>query len=107
MGAHSIFQFIKFFAWEAKWVGRIMEARSREMTWLRKSKWLAFFMSFFWNIVPLFVSVISFTSFVLLGKGQLTVAIAFPALTAFSLLTSALTKVCIIMTQVSRKRSGH
>lgn len=79
------------------------------MTWLRKSKWISFLMAFFWDVVPLFVSVISFTSFVLIGKGELTVAIAFPALTAFGLLTGSLTKVpmfanIFVQTYASLKR---
>lgn len=86
-------QFIKFFAWEVKWVDRIMAARSREMAWLRKSKWTDFFVGFFWDIVPFGISIFSFMAFVLIAKGELTVAIAFPALTAFQLLTQALTKV--------------
>lgn len=86
-------QFIKFFAWEVKWVDRIMAARSREMQWLRKSKWTDFFVGFFWDIVPFGISIFSFMAFVLIAKGELTVTIAFPALTAFQLLTQALTKV--------------
>ena len=72
-----------------------MEARAREMQWLRRIKWLYFSTSFFWDIVPLVVTVISFMGFVLISKGELTVAIAFPALSGFSLLTQALTMVCI------------
>lgn len=70
-----------------------MEARSREMKWLRKSKWTDFFIGFFWDVVPFGISIASFMSFVLIAKGELTVAIAFPALTAFGLLTDSLTKV--------------
>lgn len=86
-------KFIKFFAWEEKWVERVMEARKREMMWLRKSKWLNFAMSFFWDVIPLVVTVISFMGYVLIAKGELTVAIAFPALSGFGLLTQALTMV--------------
>ena len=50
-------------------------------------------MTFFWDVVPLCVTVISFVVYVLVGKGELTVAIAFPALSAFGMLTQAVTMV--------------
>jgi hypothetical protein len=49
-----------------------------------------------WDIVPVLVSLISFSAFVLLTEGQLTVAVAFPALQTFALLTRALTLVRVI-----------
>jgi multidrug transporter EmrE-like cation transporter len=70
-----------------------MDARAREMAWLRKSKWLGFLTTFFWNVIPVIISIVSFICFVTVAKGKLTVAIAFPALSAFSLLTHALTMV--------------
>ncbi|KAF8318510.1 P-loop containing nucleoside triphosphate hydrolase protein [Clavulina sp. PMI_390] len=89
---HAI-KFIKFFSWESKWVDRVMEARKREMNWLRKFKWLSFAMTFFWDVVPLLVTVISFVAYILIGKGKLTIAIAFPALSAFSILTQSVTMI--------------
>ncbi|KAF8318512.1 P-loop containing nucleoside triphosphate hydrolase protein [Clavulina sp. PMI_390] len=89
-------KFIKFFAWESKWVDRVMEARQREMKWLRKSKWLNFAMTFFWDVVPLLVTVISFVVYVVIGKGELTIAIAFPAISAFGMLTQSVTMVPMI-----------
>lgn len=82
-----------FVVLSAKWVDRVMEARTRELRWLRKNKWLQFVMSFYWDVLPLTVTIISFMAFVLIGKGELTVAIAFPALNAFEILTEALTIV--------------
>ncbi|KAF8339574.1 uncharacterized protein EI90DRAFT_3151078 [Cantharellus anzutake] len=90
-------KFIKFFAWEAKWMERIMDMRKREVFWLRKSKILGFFLTFLWDVVPLVVCIISFTFFVLIGHGKLTVAIAFPALQALSILTESLTMIPMLM----------
>ncbi|SRR5258708_5611782 len=89
---------------------RIMDARKREILWLRKvghtlrprslrltalqSKILSFFMTFFWDVIPLVVCVISLAFFVLVAHGELTVAIAFPTLQALSILTQSLTMVC-------------
>ncbi|KAF8331910.1 uncharacterized protein EI90DRAFT_3154324 [Cantharellus anzutake] len=86
-------KFLKFFAWEAKWMERIMDARKREVFWLRKSKILQFVLAFLWDVIPLIVCVISFTFFVLVAHGELTVAIAFPALQALSILTQSLTMI--------------
>ena len=86
-----------------------MAARAREMGWLRKvrtayfqarlflillqSKLLYLALTITWDIVPVLVSLLSFSAFVLLAQGQLTVAVAFPALQTFGLLTRALTLV--------------
>lgn len=53
-------------------------------------------MSFFWDVVPLLVTVISFIAFVTIAHGELTVAIAFPAISGFALLTQSVTMVCLI-----------
>lgn len=50
-------------------------------------------MTFFWDVVPLLVTVVSFMAYVLISKGELTVAIAFPALSGFTLLTQSVTMV--------------
>jgi hypothetical protein len=33
-------KFIKFFAWEEKWIGKTMDAREVEMKWLIKGMWV-------------------------------------------------------------------
>jgi len=39
-------KFIKFFAWEEKWIGKTMDAREVEMRWLIKGIWIhAYFTS--------------------------------------------------------------
>ena len=53
-------------------------------------------MTFIWDVVPLVVCVISLAFFVLVAHGELTVAIAFPALQALSILTQSLTMVCLL-----------
>ena len=58
-----------------------------------QSKWIQFAMTFFWDVIPLLVTVVSFAAYVTIAKGELTVAIAFPALSGFALLTRSLTMV--------------
>ncbi|KAG8762089.1 hypothetical protein FRC11_011215 [Ceratobasidium sp. 423] len=82
-------KFIKFSAWESRWVNRVLEARSEELKWLRKLKVSFFFLGVMWDIVPILVSAISFSCFTLVAKKELTVAIAFP----FVMCTVALKRI--------------
>ncbi|KAF8756276.1 P-loop containing nucleoside triphosphate hydrolase protein [Rhizoctonia solani] len=69
-------KFIKFSAWESRWINRVLEARSDELKWLRKLK----------------------ISFFFLGMIQETadVDIAFPCITVFSMLSQSLTALPMI-----------
>lgn len=40
------------------------------------------------------MTILSFMAYALIAKGELTVAIAFPAISAFGLLTQSITMVC-------------
>ncbi|KAE9406993.1 hypothetical protein BT96DRAFT_963262 [Gymnopus androsaceus JB14] len=59
-------KFIKFFAWEYKWIDRAMAEREKEISWMLKGKYS----------IPILVSIISFFTYVLLGN-ELTVSVAF------------------------------
>ncbi|CAE6351129.1 unnamed protein product [Rhizoctonia solani] len=89
-------KFIKFSAWESRWVNRVLDARSDELKWLRKLKVSFFFLSMMWDIVPILVSAISFSCFTLIAKKELTVDIAFPCITVFSMLSQSLTALPMI-----------
>ncbi|CAE6476012.1 unnamed protein product [Rhizoctonia solani] len=89
-------KFIKFSAWESRWINRVLEARSDELKWLRKLKISFFFLGMMWDIVPILVSAISFSCFTLIAKRQLTVDIAFPCITVFSMLSQSLTALPMI-----------
>lgn len=69
-------KFIKFFAWEERWIQRAMDAREVEMRWMIKSRVNMVFFALIWIIAPILVSVIAFATFVLTG-GELSVSIAF------------------------------
>lgn len=86
-------KFIKFSAWESRWIGRVLEARSEELKWLRKLKVSYFFLGMMWDIVPILVSAISFSCFTLVAKRELTGDIAFPCITVFGMLSQSLTAV--------------
>lgn len=57
-----------------------------------------------WDVLPLCVSIISFSAFVLIAGGTLSVAIAFPVLSAFELFGQTLNMVrgCIIWAKFCR-----
>jgi len=87
-------KFIKFFAWEDKWIDRAMEARGKEMDWMVKCKscqdsslnhansleTLARINSVLfytlWTTAPILVSITSFSVYVMTGN-VLTVSTAF------------------------------
>ena len=69
-------KFIKFFAWENRWIDRASDARATEIKWMIKSRlnWVLF--QLLWSCAPVLVSIISFLVFVMNGS-KLTVSIAF------------------------------
>ncbi|KDQ49974.1 hypothetical protein JAAARDRAFT_42467 [Jaapia argillacea MUCL 33604] len=101
-------KFIKFFAWEERWIDRAMEARGVEMKWMVKARVNSVMFSALWTTAPILISLISFFTFVYQGK-QLTVAIAFTALSLYQMIRQPLNViptwiVQILQTGVALKR---
>ncbi|KAL4065666.1 hypothetical protein V8B97DRAFT_2010327 [Scleroderma yunnanense] len=104
----SSVKFIKFFAWENKWIGRVMDARAYEMGWMVKARINSIMFSAIWSSAPIFVSLISFAAYVYQGN-KLTVAIAFTAITLFNMIRQPLNifpsyVVQILQTMVAVRR---
>ncbi|KAJ7751710.1 hypothetical protein B0H16DRAFT_824510 [Mycena metata] len=78
----SSIKFVKFFAWENRWIERAMAAREEEMKWMAKIRANTVFLNAVWSVAPISLSVIAFFTFVWLGN-ELTVGIAFTAITLF------------------------
>ncbi|EGO00623.1 hypothetical protein SERLA73DRAFT_104969 [Serpula lacrymans var. lacrymans S7.3] len=72
-------KFVKFFAWEDRWIKRTFDAREIEMSWMIKSRINFMFFSLLWQSAPLIVSVVAFATYVFLG-GHLTIGTAFTVL---------------------------
>lgn len=89
-------KFLKFSAWETRWMRRILDARNAELEWLRGTKMDVFWMRLVWDAVPILISAISFTFFTLVAKRELTVDIAFPCITVFSMLGMSLAQVSCV-----------
>ncbi len=69
-------KFIKFFAWESRWIDRVSDARATEMKWMIKSRLNSIMFQLLWSCAPVLVSIVSFLVFVLQGN-ELTASIAF------------------------------
>ncbi|KAF8205407.1 multidrug resistance-associated ABC transporter [Mycena galopus ATCC 62051] len=104
----SSVKFIKFFAWEQRWIDRALKARGEELQWMIKGRINGVGFYFLWVMAPILISVISFLTFVLLGN-QLTVGTAFTALALFGMIRQPLNilpsfVVMILQTRVSLNR---
>ena len=98
-------KFVKLFAWEERWINRVMDSREAEMKWMVKGKCRCVNFFFFlkkngnkidlwdgfmifkgrfnsvlfyalWTFAPIFISITSFFTYVMLGN-QLTIGVAF------------------------------
>jgi ABC-type multidrug transport system fused ATPase/permease subunit len=104
----SAVKFIKFFAWEDRWIKRVMEARGVEMNWMVKARINSVMFTMIWTSAPILVSLISFFTFVYQGN-QLTVSVAFTSIALFSMIRQPLGVipawiVQILQTGVALKR---
>ena len=69
-------KFIKFFAWENRWIDRVSDARATEIKWMLKACLNSVQFHLLWSCAPVLVSICSFLAFVLQGN-ELTIGIAF------------------------------
>ncbi|KAJ7173895.1 hypothetical protein C8R43DRAFT_1094036 [Mycena crocata] len=101
-------KFIKFFAWEERWIARVLDAREVEMKWMIKSRLNSLMFFLIWASAPILLSTISFLTYVMLGN-ELTVGTAFTALALFGMIRSPLNVipgwvVTFVQTRVSLSR---
>ncbi|KAF8144221.1 ABC transporter type 1, transmembrane domain-containing protein, partial [Mycena galopus ATCC 62051] len=80
-------KFIKFFAWEERWIKRAMDAREVEMKWMIKSRLNSLMFFLIWALAPILLSTISFLTYVMLGN-QLTIGTAFTSIALFGMIRS-------------------
>ncbi|KAK0200579.1 hypothetical protein DFS33DRAFT_1362775 [Desarmillaria ectypa] len=92
-------KFIKFFAWEDRWIDRTMEARAKELKWLIKSRinWIMFYV--LWTTAPILVSIIAFFAYVVQGN-ELTISTAFTAISLFAMIRGPLNIIPMWIVQV-------
>ncbi|KAJ3509036.1 hypothetical protein NMY22_g16428 [Coprinellus aureogranulatus] len=80
-------KFIKFFAWEDRWIQRALDAREDEMKWMVKARINSVMFSFLWTLAPILVSVLSFFAYVWAGN-ELTISTAFTSIALFNMIRS-------------------
>ncbi|KJA19718.1 hypothetical protein HYPSUDRAFT_1094370 [Hypholoma sublateritium FD-334 SS-4] len=85
----SAIKIIKFFAWEDRWISRVLDDRATEMKWMVKARINMVIFMFLWACAPIFVSIAAFFAYVMSGH-QLTISTAFTALSLFSMVRAPL-----------------
>ncbi|TKY71949.1 ABC transporter C family member 2 [Spatholobus suberectus] len=90
---------VKYYAWESSFQSKVLIVRNDELSWFRKASLLGACNGFILNSIPVFVTVITFGVFTLLG-GDLTPARAFTSLSLFSVLRFPLFMLPNTITQV-------
>ncbi|KAI0275322.1 multidrug resistance-associated ABC transporter [Gloeopeniophorella convolvens] len=78
-------KFIKFFAWENRWIDRVSDARAAEIKWMIKARMNSVLFQLLWSCAPVLVSITSFLVFVMQGN-ELTVSIAFTSIALFNMI---------------------
>ncbi|KAJ7179617.1 hypothetical protein C8R46DRAFT_1074274 [Mycena filopes] len=99
----SAVKFIKFFAWEQRWIDRALKARATEISWIVKARINYIFFYCLWVTAPIFISVISFCVYVMLGN-QLTISTAFTAIALFSMIRQPLNIIPTFIVQLLQTR---
>ncbi|KAJ7619721.1 P-loop containing nucleoside triphosphate hydrolase protein [Roridomyces roridus] len=104
----SSIKFIKFFAWEDRWVEQVMKTRNEELRWQVKGNVNRLMLTAMWSIAPISLSLVSFFVYVWLGN-QLTVGTAFAAIAVFAIVRAPLNTipeyiVNLVNAQVSLQR---
>ncbi|KAI0357684.1 multidrug resistance-associated ABC transporter [Trametes cingulata] len=99
----SAIKLVKFFAWEDRWIQRVLHARHTELQCLVKARMNAVVFSLIQTCIPILVSVTSFLVFV--GRGnELTVGIAFTAITLFDTIREPFKGIQTSLVQVLQAR---
>ncbi|KAJ7187807.1 hypothetical protein C8R46DRAFT_876839 [Mycena filopes] len=96
-------KFVKFFAWEDRWIDRAMAARDEEIKWMAKNRTNSILFQAVWSTAPISLSLISFFTFVWLGN-ELTVGKAFAALALFSMIRNPLNTIPSYIIQLTQAR---
>ncbi|KAI9056461.1 multidrug resistance-associated ABC transporter [Trametes sanguinea] len=99
----SAVKFIKFFAWEDRWIERVLKAREVEMQWMIKARINSICFSLIWTCAPILVSVSSFATYVAQGN-ELTIGTAFTAIALFQMIRMPLNVIPAWIVQVLQSK---
>lgn len=88
----SSIKIIKFYAWELNFKHTIEQIRSKELKLLKKIGLYSVAQSFTWSCAPIVISIVSFSSFILIDKNNvLDINTAFVCLSLFNILSHPIT----------------
>ncbi|XP_047332548.1 ABC transporter C family member 12-like [Impatiens glandulifera] len=90
---------VKCYAWEKSFQSKVRCLRDDELSWFQKAKILSACNNFILNSIPVFVTVVSFGMFTVLG-GNLTPSKAFTSLSLFQVLRFPLNMLPNLITQI-------
>ncbi|TFK50258.1 P-loop containing nucleoside triphosphate hydrolase protein [Heliocybe sulcata] len=93
-------RFIKFFAWEGRWINRVMEARKNELYWIRRGRINVLLFHALYVLSPVLITLISFFTYVALGN-QLNVSTAFTALALYAMIRDPMNIIPIWLLQIA------
>ncbi|KAH9943429.1 multidrug resistance-associated ABC transporter [Epithele typhae] len=99
----SAVKFIKFFAWEDRWIQRVMEAREVEMQWMIKGRVNSVCFSLIWTCAPILVSVTAFLVYIAQGN-ELTIGTAFTAIALFQMIRAPLNVIPAWIVQILQSK---
>ncbi|KAJ8487830.1 hypothetical protein ONZ51_g3940 [Trametes cubensis] len=92
-------KFVKFFAWEERWIQRVMEARKLEMQWMVKAWVNSICLSLIWTCAPILVSVTAFFTYIAQGN-ELTIGTAFTSIALFQMIRLPLNVIPSFLVQL-------
>ncbi|KAH0579496.1 hypothetical protein H2248_002354 [Termitomyces sp. 'cryptogamus'] len=92
-------KFVKFFAWEERWVQRVMGMRGVEIAWMVKARINSVAFSLLWTSAPILISIISFFVYVIQGN-ELSISTAFTAIALFNMVRAPLNVIPTWIVQI-------
>ncbi|GAA6050693.1 hypothetical protein JCM3770_000895 [Rhodotorula araucariae] len=84
---------VKLFGWSTAWIERVDEQRREELRWLAFDFASRYAYTTLWAVISVLVPLVSFWAYVTLQGEELTVAVAFTALSLFSLIRGPLNQI--------------
>ncbi|KAE8223389.1 hypothetical protein CF319_g3574 [Tilletia indica] len=92
---------IRLCGWIPRWTERVLEQRKEELRYIRYSKVMMAVVGATFEMVPISVSVLSFSCYVLIAHRDLDTATAFTALALFNMLGGPLSFLPIMLTNLA------
>ncbi|KAF9567761.1 pleiotropic drug resistance ABC transporter [Agrocybe pediades] len=83
-------RFLKYYGWENQWSNLAQKARNAELRWRIKGNFVDCAINFVWIWLPSATTLVSFVTYTMFAKEQLTVSKAFTSLALFGTLRSAM-----------------